>query len=55
MSSFPLPRGRGDEFAHGNGAPDSRERRLKAAAPARDIFVPVLLKDRFKIKSRNFH
>lgn len=40
---FPLPHGRGDEFAHGNGAPDSQERRPKAAAPARDIFIPDLL------------
>ena len=51
---FPLPHGRGDEFAHGNGAPDSRER-PKAAAPARDIFIPDLLIDRLKVKSRNFH
>ncbi|MFB9795151.1 error-prone DNA polymerase, partial [Shinella granuli] len=36
---FPLPHGRGDEFARGNGAPDPRER-PKAAAPARDIYVP---------------
>ncbi|MCJ8056977.1 error-prone DNA polymerase [Shinella curvata] len=52
---FPLPHGRGDEFAHGNGASDSREQRPKAAAPARDIFIPDLLIDRLKIKSRNFH
>lgn len=51
---FPLPHGRGDEFARGNGAPDSRER-PKAAAPARDIYVPDLLIDRLKVKSRNFH
>ena len=51
---FPLPHGRGDEFAHGNGAPDPRER-PKAAAPTRDIFVPDLLIDRLKVKSRNFH
>ncbi|WP_313195177.1 error-prone DNA polymerase [Shinella zoogloeoides] len=51
---FPLPHGRGDEFAHGNGAPDPRER-PKAAAPARDIFIPDLLIDRLKVKSRNFH
>ncbi|WP_234189702.1 error-prone DNA polymerase [Shinella sp. NM-101] len=37
---FPLPHGRGDEFARGNGAPDPRER-PKAAAPARDIYVPL--------------
>ncbi|WP_435269155.1 error-prone DNA polymerase [Shinella sp. BE166] len=51
---FPLPHGRGDEFAHGGGAPDSRDR-PKAAAPARDIFIPDLLIDRLKVKSRNFH
>jgi error-prone DNA polymerase len=52
--AFPLPHGRGDEFAHGNGAPDPRERRA-ATAPARDIFIPDLLIDRLKVKSRNFH
>jgi error-prone DNA polymerase len=52
--AFPLPHGRGDEFAHGGGAPDSRERKT-AAAPVRDIFVPDLLIDRLKVKSRNFH
>jgi len=51
---FPLPHGRGDEFAHGNGAPDSRER-PKPTAPVRDIYVPDLLIDRLKVKSRNFH
>jgi error-prone DNA polymerase len=50
---FPLPHGRGDEFARGNGAPDSRER-PKATAPVREIYVPDLLIDRLKIKSRNF-
>lgn len=52
--AFPLPHGRGDEFAHGNGAPDSRER-AKATAPARNIFIPDLLIERLKVKSRNFH
>lgn len=51
---FPLPHGRGDEFAHGGGAPDSRDR-PKATAPARDIHIPDLLIDRLKVKSRNFH
>jgi len=51
---FPLPHGRGDEFARGNGAPDSRER-PKPAAPVRDIYIPDLLIDRLKVKSRNFH
>ncbi|WP_439605259.1 error-prone DNA polymerase [Shinella sp.] len=51
---FPLPHGRGDEFAHGNGAPDPRER-PKAAAPSRDIYLPDRLIDRLKVKSRNFH
>jgi error-prone DNA polymerase len=52
--TFPLPHGRGDEFAHGGGAPDSRERK-RAAAPARDIYIPDLHIDRLKVKSRNFH
>lgn len=52
--AFPLPHGRGDEFAHGGGAPDSRERKT-AAAPARDIYIPDLHIDRLKVKSRNFH
>ena len=52
--AFPLPHGRGDEFALGIGAPDPRERRA-ATPPARDIFIPDLLIDRLKVKSRNFH
>ncbi len=52
--AFPLPHGRGDEFAHGGGAPDSRERKT-AVAPARDIYIPDLHIDRLKVKSRNFH
>jgi error-prone DNA polymerase len=51
---FPLPHGRGDEFARGSGAPDPREL-PQAAAPARDIFIPDLHIDRLKVKSRNFH
>ncbi len=51
---FPLPHGRGDEFARGNGAPDPRDR-SKATTRARDIYVPDLLIDRLKVKSRNFH
>ena len=51
---FPLPHGRGDEFACGNDAPDSRER-SKAAASALAIFIPDLLIDCLKVKSRNFH
>jgi error-prone DNA polymerase len=50
---FPLPHGRGDEFARGSGAPDPREL-PQAAAPARDIFIPDLHIDRLKVKSRNF-
>ncbi|PSJ57671.1 error-prone DNA polymerase [Pseudaminobacter soli (ex Li et al. 2025)] len=53
-AQFPLPHGRGDEFARGNGAPDPRER-PQAVAPARDIFIPDLHIDRLKVKSRNFH
>ncbi|PJR92461.1 error-prone DNA polymerase [Ochrobactrum sp. 695/2009] len=51
---FPLPHGRGDEFARGNGAPDPRER-PKTVPLAREIYVPDLLIDRLKVKSRNFH
>lgn len=51
---FPLPHGRGDEFARGNRAPNPRER-PKAAMPTREIYIPDLLIDRLKVKSRNFH
>ena len=51
---FPLPHGRGDEFAHGNGAPDPRAR-PKAVTPASNSLMPDLLIDRLKVKSRNFH
>jgi len=51
---FPLPHGRGDEFARGSGAPAPRER-PKAAALTRDIYVKDLLIDRLKVKSSNFH
>ena len=51
--AFPLPHGRGDEFAHGSGSPDSRER--PPAVKPRDIFVPDLLIDTLKVKARNFH
>lgn len=53
-SAFPMVHGRGDELAHGNGAPDSRDRKL-GAPPARDIYIPDLHIDTLKVKSRNFH
>ncbi len=51
-TSFRLPTGRGDEFAHGGG-PDSRERE-KPVVNARDMFVRDLHLDTIKVKSRNF-
>ncbi|MDR6758683.1 error-prone DNA polymerase [Mycoplana sp. BE70] len=53
-SAFPMVHGRGDELAHGNGAPDSRDRKL-GSPPARDIYIPDLHIDTLKVKSRNFH
>ena len=52
-SSQPLPvvHGRGDEVTHGGPRPDSRDR----PPPARDIYIPDLHIDRFKVKPRNFH
>ncbi|NEI65026.1 error-prone DNA polymerase [Rhizobium leguminosarum] len=52
---FRLPTGRGDEFAHGTpGGPDARERPA-TGVKSRDIFIPDLLIDQIKLKSRNFH
>lgn len=53
-AQFPLPHGRGDEFASGNGAPDPRER-PKAGGAGEGHLHPDLLIDRLKVKSRNFH
>ncbi len=53
-AAFPLPHGRGDEFAHGGPGHDPRD-----AAPkphkVRDIYVPDLHIDTLKLKPRNFH
>ncbi len=52
--AFPLPHGRGDEFANGSaGSPDSRDRK-HTEVRTRDIFVPDLHIDTLKVKSRNF-
>ena len=48
---FQLPHGRGDEFHHGGGGTDSRDR---ASRKARDIYVPDLHIDTLKLKARNF-
>ena len=50
---FPLPHGRGDEFARGPSAPDARSVSLNGPK-ARDIFVPDLHIDTLKQRSRNF-
>lgn len=51
-TEFRLPAGRGDEFGHGGGGPDSRDR-PKPVVP-RDMFTPDLHIDTLKVKSRNF-
>jgi error-prone DNA polymerase len=48
---FPLPHGRGDEFHHGGGSPDSRG---PPKRQPRDIFIPDLHIDTLKLKPRNF-
>jgi hypothetical protein len=48
---FPLPQGRGDEFHHGGGSPDSRDRPKRQPS---DIFIPDLHIDTLKLKPRNF-
>jgi error-prone DNA polymerase len=50
---FPLPHGRGDEFARGPSSPDPRDGRPKDMA-ARDIYIPDLHIDTLKQKSRDF-
>ena len=48
---FPLPHGRGDEFARGPSAPDPRDGpRLKS----RDIYIPDLHIDTLRQKTRDF-
>jgi error-prone DNA polymerase len=49
-TAFPVPHGRGDEFHHGGGGVDPRDR-----PKDRDIFIPDLHIDRLKLKTRNFH
>ena len=49
---FPLPHGRGDEFARGPSAPDPRDG--PARIKTRDIYIPDLHIDTLKQKSRNF-
>lgn len=53
-AAFPLPHGRGDEAAHGSGAPDPRGPRPKGLR-TRDISIPDLRIDTIKVKSRDFH
>lgn len=48
---YPLPHGRGDEFHHGSGGLDPRDRSKRGP---RDIFIPDLHIDTLKIKPRNF-
>lgn len=48
---FQLPHGRGDEFHHGGGGTDSRNRPPRKI---RDIYVPDLHIDTLKRKPRNF-
>lgn len=52
-TEFRLPAGRGNEFAHGGGRPDSRDR--PKLVVLRDMFTPDLHIDTLKVKSRNFH
>lgn len=47
---FRLPHGRGDEFHHGSGGADSRDRPPRV----RDIYIPDLHIDTLKLKPRNF-
>jgi len=49
-TAFRLPHGRGDEFHHGSGGYDSRERPPRV----RDIYIPDLHIDTLKVKPRNF-
>jgi error-prone DNA polymerase len=51
---FPLPHGRGDEFARGPSAPDPRDG-PPTGIKARDLYSPDLRIDALKQKTRNFH
>ncbi len=50
---FPLPHGRGDEFARGPSAPDPRDAATRGPK-ARDIFIPDLHIDTLRQKARDF-
>ncbi|WP_306224534.1 error-prone DNA polymerase [Bosea beijingensis] len=50
---FPLPHGRGDEFHHGSPTPDPRDLPPKGMR-TRDIYIPDLLIDTIKVKTRDF-
>jgi error-prone DNA polymerase len=50
---FPLPHGRGDEFARGPSSPDPRSASPKGPTP-RDIYIPDLHIDTLRQKARNF-
>jgi error-prone DNA polymerase len=52
-STFPLPHGRGDQAVHAGGGPDPRDAPPRSFR-GRDMYVPDLLIDRLKTKSRNF-
>lgn len=52
-TAFPLPHGRGDEFARGSSASDRRDG-PPVGFTARDIFVPDLHIDTLKQKARDF-
>ncbi|MEH6952655.1 error-prone DNA polymerase [Nitrobacter sp. NHB1] len=50
--AFPLSHGRGDEFHHGSSGIDARS--VPKGPSPRDIYVPDLLIDSIKVKSRDF-
>jgi error-prone DNA polymerase len=49
---FPLPHGRGDEFARGPSAPDPRE---TPKVKVRDLYSPDLRIETLRQKTRDFH
>jgi error-prone DNA polymerase len=52
-TTFPLPRGRGDEVPHGGSGPDPSELPPKGLR-MRDIHIPDLPIDTIKVKTREF-
>ena len=50
---FPLPHGRGDEFARGSSSPDPRDGQAQMPK-ARDIYIPDLHIDTLTAKRRDF-